>query len=78
MNIEGFSKIARSNKKIINEISNMYLSDYIEEIATDLSINKTMAKYLLTKALTFNVVRAEIQEQLNYLNENDLIFEDDN
>lgn len=77
MIIDQFKKAAKGKIKIVNEISNMYMDDCIEGLASEFNVNKTVAKYLLAKALTFNVVKAEIEEQLRYLNENDLIFEDD-
>jgi hypothetical protein len=77
MNIDEFRKVAKGKSKSLNEESNLYLSSMIDEISSQYNVNKTVAKYILLKTINYNVVKADIAEQIDYLNENDMIFEDD-
>ena len=77
MKLKEFSNEYKNNEKEINDISNIYFGDTIDYFANELHVDKTVAKYLITKALTSDLIKSEIFDNIDYLNENELIFEDD-
>lgn len=55
----------------IKEVIKDYKKSILNKIKEEYNCNNTVAEYLIFKALSYNVVREEILNQLNFLNEED-------
>lgn len=75
MNIKEFEEMTKGNSKLVNECADDYLKNIVDEIASEYNVNKSIAKFILMKSINYNCVKESINEQIEFMDNESIIYE---